>query len=510
MMVSSFSKWLSIARCLGDEFSKRTPLLSGISYVAALVLVASLAFLSGCGADTEISSNPPVGAISVTVSDPPKCRFPAGDYKNVYVSIRSVQAHVSSTADENSGGWQELAPGLAQAPIQVDLLALPSNGCTLATLGANPSLPVGDYQQIRLLLVSNTPGANDPKPASNACGNNNGFNCVVLSDDSIHQLDLSSQANTGLKIPPGQVVGGPIRVTDGSNIDLNIDFNTCAAIVPMPNNRFRLRPTLTAGQVSTTASSALSGQVVDSVTMLPIVGGQTLVAIEQADSTGVDRIVMEAATDANGNFSICPVPAGQFDVVALAVDGTNKAFGPTMVLNVSTGANLGKIPLIAEANMVPLGPGTIGGTATTASGTPPTTTPFSADVAMAALQTITIPGGATTRDVTIPLLGASTMVIATTTGMTCPAGTNCADYTLIVPANNPSVGAFAAGGTMFSVPAAGDVLFKVEGRTFVPMTSTATCTPSTMTTNLDSADMPLKATGGATVTAKRLDFTGCM
>ena len=481
-------------------------------FAAALILAASVAMLMSCGGSTDVQvmSNPPTGSVRVTVSDPPKCRFPAGDYKNVYVSIRSVQAHVSSTATDSSSGWQELAPGLAQAPIQVDLLALPSNGCTLATLGANPSLPVGDYQQIRLILVSNNPGANDPKPASNACGNNNGYNCVVLSDNSIHQLDLSSQANTGLKIPPGQVVGGPIRVAEGSNIDLNIDFNTCASIVPLPNNRFRLRPTLTAGQVSTTASSALSGQIVDNATMMPITGGQTLVAIEQADSTGVDRIVMEAATDANGNFSICPAPMGMFDVVAVATDGSNKSYGPTVVLNVSSGANLGKIPLIAEANMTPLGPATIGGTVTTASGTPPTTTPFSADVAMAALQTVTIPGGTTTRDVTIPLQGSSTMVIATASGMTCPTGTNCADYTLIVPANNPSVGTFSSSGTTFSTPAAGDVLFKVEGRAFVPMTSTATCSPSTMTTDKDSADMPLKVTGGATTTAKRLDFTGCM
>lgn len=487
--------------------------LPSARFVAALVLVASVALLMSCGGDTEISGNvnPPVGTVRVTVSDPPKCRFPADPdgFKNVYVSIRSVQAHVSSTADENSGGWQELAPGLAAAPIQVDLLALPSNGCTLATLGANPSLPVGDYQQIRLILVSNTPGANDPTPASNACGNN-GFNCVVLSDDSIHQLELSSQANTGLKIPPGQVVGGPIRVTEGSTIDLNIDFNTCASILQQGNGKFRLRPTLTAGQVSTSASSALSGQIVDSATMQPLVGGQVLVAIEQADSTGVDRIVMEAATDANGNFSICPVPAGMFDVVAVAVDGSNKSYGPTMVLNVSTGAALGQIPLVAEANMTPLGPATINGTVTTASGTPPTTTPFSADVAMAALQNITIPGGATTRDVTIPLFTGSTMAIATASGMTCPADTNCADYTFIVPSSNPSIGVFASGGTMFSAPAAGDVLYKVEGRTFVPMTSTATCSPSTLTTALDSADMPLKVTGGAPVTAKRIDFTGCM
>lgn len=480
-------------------------------FVAALAIVVSAALLVNCGGETSVAvnSNPPTGSVSVTVSDPPKCRFPAGEFKHVYVSIRSIQAHVNSTASDGASGWQELAMGLAQQPIQVDLLGLPSNGCTLASLGSNASLPVGDYQQIRLILVANNAGANDPKPALNACGNQ-GFNCVVLSDDSVHQLDLSSQANTGLKIPPGQVVGGPIRVTSGSNIDLNIDFNTCASIVSLPGNRFRLRPTLTAGQVSTTASSAVGGQVVDSATMQPIAGASVLVALEQPDSTGVDRIIMEAMTDSNGNFSFCPVPMGMFDVVAVGTDGSNRSFGPTVLLNVSTGASLGKIPLVAESGMTPLGPATIQGTVTASSGTAPNTMGASADVALSALQSITIPGGMTPRDVTIPLQGMSNMVVATMSGMACPMGTNCANYSLIVPANNPSVGAFASGGTMFSLPAAGDVLFKVEGRASAPMTSTTTCSPSTVITDKDAADMPLKVTGGMTAMAKRLDFTGCM
>jgi len=207
----------------------RTPRARQPHLQAGFLLLVVLA-LANCGGETTTVTggfNPPTGTIRVTVSDPPKCKFPDGMFKHVYVSIRSVQAHVSSTAGDGTPGWQELAMGLAQQPIQVDLLALPSNGCTLASLGSNPSLPVGDYQQIRLLLVSNNPGGSDPVPSSNMCGSN-GFNCVVLDDDSVHELQLSSQANTGLKIPPGQVVGGPIRVTDGSTVDLNVDFNTCA------------------------------------------------------------------------------------------------------------------------------------------------------------------------------------------------------------------------------------------------------------------------------------------
>jgi hypothetical protein len=60
------------------------------------------------------------------------------------------------------------------------------------------------------------------------------------------------------------------------------------------------------------------------------------------------------------------------------------------------------------------------------------------------------------------------------------------------------------------VPAAGDVLFKVEARAFQPLGGgTPTCSPSSVIVNQDSASLPLKVTAGATVTAKQIDFTGC-
>lgn len=479
-----------------------------MAVLAAVVGVAMLLVNCNGNVRLELTSNPPTGSARVSISDPPKCRFPNGEFRHVYVTIRSVQAHVSTLATESSAGWQELATQLVQQPIQVDLLALPTNGCTLATLGSNPALPTGDYQQIRLLLVSNNPGLNDPRPASNACGSA-GFNCVVLSDNSIHPLDLSSQANTGLKVPPGQVLGGPIRVTEGSAVDLNIDVNTCASIVPLPGNRFRLRPTLTAGQVGTTPSTAISGQVVDQGTMQAISGGTVLVALEQADSTGTDRIIMETAASTGGNFSFCPVPPGMYDLVAVGTGSGNRAYNATVLLNVMPGTGVGKIPLVAEGGATPAGPATIQGTVTASSGTAPSTTGASVDVGMSAFQTITLPGGSTTRNITIPLQADSTLSVATAAGMSCPTGTNCANHKLVVPASNPSVGVFSASGTTFSTPATGDVLFKVEGRATAPMTSTPICTPAVQLTDKDSADMPLKVTGGATTTAKRLDFTGC-
>ncbi len=265
------------------------------------VLLAGVAFLLSasmgvsCGGTTQMQTLN-MGTVNVSMSDPPSCMAPNGSstsltsFTHVFITVRSVQAHIDPKADDNSSGWQELAPQLANQPMQIDLFAAPTN-CVLAQLGS-ASLPVGSYQQIRLLLVSNNPAAGAATSTSNACAGN-GFNCVVLSDKSIHELQLSSQDNTGLKIPAGQIVGGPLQVIAGQTVDLNIDFNACASIVVEGNGTYHLKPTLTAGQVSAN-NSGIGGQVVDSLTKAPI-AGNVLVAIEQTDNTGVDRILMQTA-----------------------------------------------------------------------------------------------------------------------------------------------------------------------------------------------------------------------
>src|SRR5258707_14674532 len=106
--------------------------------------------------------------------------------------------HLGTPADDNTAGWQELAPQLASSPMQIDLFSKPDTTCVLAQLGS-ASLPVGTLQQIRLILLSNTPAAGAAVPSPNSCAGN-GFNCVVLDDGTIHELALSSQDNTGLKI----------------------------------------------------------------------------------------------------------------------------------------------------------------------------------------------------------------------------------------------------------------------------------------------------------------------
>ena len=488
-------------------------------FALSLVMAVVTVYFVSCGGNPITPPSLSMGTVSATISDPPSCMPPNGHFMHAFITVSSVQAHTSATADDNGPGWQELAPQLASSPMQIDLFSKPDTTCVLAQLGS-ASLPVGTLQQIRLILLSNTPAAGAAVPSPNSCAGN-GFNCVVLDDGTIHELALSSQANTGLKIPPGQIVGGPIQVMAGQSVDLNIDFNACASIVREGNGTYRLKPTLTAGVVSAN-NSGIGGQVVDSVTKAPI-AGNVIVALEQPDSKGIDRIVMQAAADSQGNFRFCPLPTGTFDVVVVALGPANLPYNATAVVNVPNGANLSGIPLVAETGAS--GPAILQGFVTAKTATAGAT----ADVTVAALQTINV-SSSTTRQVTIPLQntqattatpavtssGLISIIDSTSCPMGSPTGANCAQYTLVVPASNPSVGVFVAGGFLFSAPATGDVLFSVDANAVVPMSAATNagntdCTPSEIVTSMDASTppQPLKVTPATTTNVARTDFTGC-
>jgi hypothetical protein len=490
-----------------ESFARKSVRVYGSALVLAGVAMAAVIGFVSCGGSST-TMGPQTGSMTVTLTDPPSCKFPAGSFDHVYVTIRSVQAHTSGTADDNSAGWQELVPQLNSAPMQIDLFSAASNTCLLTQLGSNGALPVGTYQQIRLLLVPND-GSAGATPSTNACGSN-GFNCVVLHDGTVSQLQLSSQANTGIKIPPGQVLGGPITVSAGQDVDLNIDFNACASIVQEGNGAYRLKPVLTAGQVSAN-TSGISGTIVDASTSSPVVGGTVLVALEKRDATGADAIFMETTADAAGKFNFCPLPAGAtFDVVATAINGAGVAYNATVVPNVPGGTNVGNIPLQAETGGA-TGPATLKGNVTAVNGGSAGTI----DVAVAAQQSVTLAGGGTLM-VAIPALPGSTSNISvnSTSAGTCTSigvvGANCAGYTLLVPASNPEVGVFSGGAVTYTPPAGGNVAYTVRADALVPGGGgKASCSSSTQTTNLNATSAPLVVIGGATTQVLELDFTGC-
>jgi hypothetical protein len=466
------------------------------SAVIITLLIAG-AFLVGCGGSKSSQTVTPsstMGTVTTTLSDPSTCTAPQGPYSHVYVTVTDVQISSNANAGDNDSSFIDLTPALKSAPVQVDLLGAATSQCFLATLGTQTQLQPGTYQQIRIFLQDNSASA---KPTGNKCGSDS--NCVVLAGvDSTRTLQLSSESKTGIKIPSGQFAGGNFTIAAGQTKSLNIDFDACASIVVQGNGQFRLKPVLHAGEVSST-STAISGKIVDKATGAAIVGGKTVVALEQKDANGVDRVILQTVPDASGNFTFCPVPAGTYDVVAVAVNGAAVAYAATITTGVQPGAALGNVPLTAQ-----VAPGTaqasITGQVTTSKGA----TAATADVALAVLQTVTI--GGSNVQVTIPLAqqSSATATVATAASASCPLNTNCASYTLQVPAANPTVGAFSSSGTTYTAGAAGTVSYSINAQAFVPSSGgTADCSPSTLTS------APVVVTPGASVAAATLAFTGC-
>ena len=160
------------------------------------------------------------------LSDPATCQAPSGPFSHAYVTITDVQVNVSSTASATDGSWVDLTPSLSKSPKQVDLLGLANSNCFLASLGDSLQVQAGTYQQLRLILAPNTTTF-----TGNACSTASAANCVVLtSDSSVHALNLSSEAQTGIKIPSGQIASGAFTISAGQTKDLDIDFNSASQL----------------------------------------------------------------------------------------------------------------------------------------------------------------------------------------------------------------------------------------------------------------------------------------
>ncbi|HTK96342.1 MAG TPA: DUF4382 domain-containing protein, partial [Terriglobales bacterium] len=345
--------------------------------LVSTILLAGLVIV-GCGGGSSNSGGPQMGTVQSTISDPPTCSLSgSGEFQHVYITVTDVKINQSSTAGANDSGWQDLAPGLAASPRQIDLLGNPSNQCFLAQLGAQ-QIQAGSYQQIRIILLANNQAG---QLSTNACSSVSAANCVVLGNGTVKALQLSSESQTGIKIPSGQIAGGQFVVPAGQTVDLNIDFDACASIVISGSGQYRLKPVLHAGEVSiqTNAATQIKGNVVDSISQGAI-PGTTIVALEQRDSaTGVDRVIMQTVADAQGNFVFCPVPDGTYDVVAVSIGVGGLAYAATVTTGVAQGSTLTNIPMVAETG-INTTQASISGLVTTAGGSGGT----AADITLAA------------------------------------------------------------------------------------------------------------------------------
>ena len=473
------------------RFQWTIPTLASLA-LTCITVVACNSGSSSTPPASPSSSSPSTATASVMVSDPATCSGPSGPFAHVFVTITDVQANVSSTAGDNDSGWTDLTPNLSSQPKQIDLLGQANNQCFLATLGDTQQLQAGSYQQIRIILADNSATI-----SNNACGSST--NCVVLSaDNSVHPLLLSSESKTGLKIPSGQIASGNFTIAAGQTKDLDIDFNTCASIVQEGNGQFRLKPVLHAGEVSTTSTS-INGKILDHGTGNPV-NGQVVVALEQRDSNGVDRILMTTLAGSDGSFVFCPIPNGTYDIVVVGARADGVAYAPSIATGISNGQTTGTI------NLYPPGAGTnavaqLAGQVTSQNSALQAT---SIDVQLSALETAS---GAT---FTIPLLPDAQQPSATlsleTAGLSgCAVNTDCASYSVELPAEGPFLGAYSAAGVALTQASAG-ASYVLDGLAFVPSSGgTSDCAPPEQQTPSYS----VAASAATPVAVNTLAFTQC-
>jgi hypothetical protein len=210
------------------------------------------------------TSNPPTGTINIKVSDPqpactltkatggvrlvvqtvPKCSScsESSRIQHLFLTIRSIDVQQSSTADDDSPHWQELAPQFATQPIQIDLVGGTADRGTREPLGEVVAIPAGIYRQVRVRLVGGLPATDEPM-RNIACGGAS-LNCAVMADGTIQPLPFDT-ASAELRITSERIVGGFLLIFPDSDADLVIEMRPAWSWVSSVNREVRLLSTLT-------------------------------------------------------------------------------------------------------------------------------------------------------------------------------------------------------------------------------------------------------------------------
>jgi len=218
------------------------------------------------------------GKVRMALTDAPSC-----GYDSVNVTIEKLRIHEHADANGGDAGWSDI---VLDPPKRVDLLTL-QNGI-LEPLGET-AVTASHYAQIRMVLAENSKAA----PLANS---------VVPTGQAEVPLDTASGSHSGIKVKLDATV------EPDQTVDVVLDFDACLSVVKAGNSgKYKLKPVVTAIPVGP-AGQGVVGYVDPTLAM-----GSTQVSVQ---TNGVP--VKATAPDANGQFTLYPVPAGSYDLVISA------------------------------------------------------------------------------------------------------------------------------------------------------------------------------------------------
>jgi hypothetical protein len=440
---------------------------------------------------TTTVTNP--ASVSVVISDPSACKASGGPFAHVYVTIADVKASTNADAAANDPSFVDLTPGLSEAPQQVDLMGTANSHCFLASLGVGQQVTAGNYQQIRIFLA---PDSHASAISNNACGASYA-NCLVRTDNSLHDLVLPAAAGQGIELAANHIVNGSIAFNTGDQPYIDLNFDVCSSILATADGQYELNPIAHAGLIPASGST-ISGTVVSSKTGQPLSGGNVVVALEQKDATtGIDRILMRTAAGSDGTFTLCPVPQGTYDLVAVGVDGARVSYSAGVETGIQSGQLAGKIPLVPGSQQ-----GTLEGLITTQG-----TSPLGVSLAVQAdaLQQIATNG----KTITVPLLPIQSPyneATLTTNESNCAAGVDCAPFSMQLPTSTPNVVACSEQTAQFKQQQGSAPGYTAESVAAIPGTdSAAACGVG----SLQAPNGPVKVGSGETAMTASINFKQC-
>ena len=239
----------------------------------APALAVFFALLFGGCADScfLFVSNSGTGQIAVAAGSDGSCpitkpsgaaQFRIGGFENstgpvapqhILLMLDGVVGNEDAAAALASPGWQELAPGLAEHPVQVDLLA-PIESSTVFPASVRASVNSGVYRQLGLRLLPSpasrdlaSPGGEGATAEKNVCGKA-GWHCAVFADGSVKSIALplerigEGHANPVLRISNQQIAGSSILVLPGTVRTYAIRFDLRSSLILSGNNAILVRP----------------------------------------------------------------------------------------------------------------------------------------------------------------------------------------------------------------------------------------------------------------------------